>query len=200
MPPKFVFVRHGEAEHNVAFHKLGESAFTDPLYQDPVLTKLGIEQARQAAEDLQGLRFLDLWSSPLTRCLQTSEELFEELTINRMYMHDNLLERLGGGHICNKRATKRILKDKFSIFDTSFLPDFPPDWVDREPQVALNQRMRMFVLQLADLYKHFSEDFHILIVSHADALGSLTGKPFKNGEFVILKVEELPRVLEFGTQ
>lgn len=195
MPPTFIFVRHGEAEHNVAFHKVGESAFTDPNYQDAVLTKGGIEQARETAKQLSAYKILHLWSSPLTRALQTSEELFEELPIQTMYVHDNLLERLGGDHICNKRATKRVLEKKFITFNMSFLPDFPPDWIDREPQLALLQRMRMFILQLADLYKNFSEDYHVVIVGHGDALSSLTGKPFKNGEFVVMRLEELPQTI-----
>jgi broad specificity phosphatase PhoE len=115
-----------------------------------------------------------------------------------MYVHDNLLERQGGGHICNKRMAKRFLEKKYPMFQTTFLPDLPPDWVERENQTALLQRMRMFILQLADLYKNIPEDFHILIVAHADALSSLTGKPFANAEFVIMSLEELPRVLEFG--
>ncbi len=198
MAPKFIFMRHGEAEHNVAFHEVGASAFTDPNYQDAVLTKKGIEQAREAAQKLSSYTILDLWTSPLTRALQTSEELFEELNINNMYIHDNLLERQGGGYICNKRATKRVLEKKFFGFHTMFLPDFPPDWIDRESETALVQRLRMFILQLADLYKNVSEEKHILIIGHGDALSALTGKPFKNGEFVVMSVEDLPRRLELG--
>ena len=199
MAPKFIFMRHGEAEHNVAFHEVGQSAFTDPKYQDAVLTKKGIEQAREAANRLLEYKILDLWSSPLTRALQTSEELFEELNINTMYIHDNLLERQGGGHICNRRATKRVLEKKFFSFNTMFLPDFPPDWIDRESETALVQRLRMFIFQLSDLYKDISEEKHILIVGHGDALGALTGKPFQNAEFVVMTLEELPRRLEISS-
>lgn len=196
MAPKFIFLRHGEAEHNVAFHKIGVSAFTDPNYQDAVLTKKGIEQIREVAKELFHMKILDLWTSPLTRALQTSEELFEELNIQTMYVHDNLLERQG--EICNKRASKRILEKKFIGFNMEFLPDLPAEWVQKENQLALLQRMRMFILQLADLYKNISDDFHILIVGHGDALTSLTGKPFKNGEFLVMKLEEIPEGLQFG--
>ena len=199
MAPKFIFMRHGEAEHNVAFHEVGQSAFTDPKYQDAVLTKNGIEQAREAAKKLLHYKILDLWTSPLTRALQTSEELFEELNINTMYMHDNLLERQGGGHVCNKRATKRVLEKRFFGFNTIFLPDFSTDWIDRESETALVQRLRMFLLQLADLYKDISEEKHILIVGHGDALASLTGKSFQNAEFVVMTLEELPRRLEISS-
>ncbi len=198
MAPKFIFIRHGEAEHNVAFHEVGESAFTDEKYQDAKLTPKGIQQIQEVARKLSEYKIVDLWSSPLIRTLQTSEELFEELNIHSMYVHDNLLERQGGGHICNKRMSKRNIEKKYPLFQTTFLPDFPPDWVDRENQGALLQRMCMFILHLADLYKNLNEDFHILIVGHADALSSLTGKPFANAEFVIMSLEALPRVLEFG--
>lgn len=196
MAPKFIFLRHGEAEHNVAFHEVGESAFQDTKYQDAPLTEKGRGQARDVAQKLFDLQILDVWTSPLTRALQTCEELFEELNIGTIYMHDSLLERQG--QMCNKRASKRILKKKYCIFNTEFLPDLPAEWVDKEPQLALLQRMRTFVLQLADMYKTIPDSYHILIVGHGDALSSLTGKPFKNCEFHVMTLDELPEVLKVG--
>ncbi len=196
MAPKFIFLRHGEAEHNVAFHEVGESAFQDPKYQDAPLTEKGRGQARDVAQKLFELQILDVWTSPLTRCLQTCEELFEELNVGILYMHDNLLERQG--QMCNKRASRRTLQKKYFIFNTEFLPDLPAEWVDKEPQLALLQRMRTFVLQLADMYKTIPDSYHILIVGHGDALSSLTGKAFKNCEFHVMRLEELPDVLKVG--
>lgn len=198
MAPKFIFMRHGEAEHNVAFHSVGDSAFKDEQFRDAPLTQKGIEQVQEAAKNFESYKILDLWCSPLRRCRQTAEELFEELTINRLYLHDNLLERQGGGYVCNERASKEEIKKTGFLFDTSFLPDTPAQWKERESSSVLIQRLKMLVLQLADMYKNFDESYHIFIVGHGDALGFLLNRPFKNAEFVVMGVDELPRMLEVG--
>lgn len=191
MPPKFIFVRHGEAEHNVGFHERGEPAFFDEKYKDAPLTEKGKAQARDTGKALARLKILDIWSSPLTRCIQTSEELFEETGAQQLYLHDNLLECLGGGHICNTRKCKRELREKYPYMKMDALPDYPSMWVDRENEYALRQRMFMFVMLLADLYKDYGEDSHILVVSHANAIGCLTGKSLGNAETVTLTLQEL---------
>jgi hypothetical protein len=39
--PKIIFVRHGQAAHNVAFESLGSKAYEDPRYRDSKLTQTG---------------------------------------------------------------------------------------------------------------------------------------------------------------
>jgi broad specificity phosphatase PhoE len=78
-PPKFIFVRHGEAQHNVDFHVKGQAAFTDPANKDAPLTAEGIQQAKATANALETIPLiLGIWSSPLTRAIQTAEEIFKE--------------------------------------------------------------------------------------------------------------------------
>jgi len=197
MPPKFIFIRHGEAEHNVAFHKLGDSVFKDEQYRDAPLTQNGIQQVQELAKKLQDYKIMDAWCSPLKRCRQTADELFEELTINRIYLHDCLLERQGGGYVCNERDSKQKIQED-CFFDLSFLPDTPSHWKEREPTTVVLQRIKMLILQLADLYKEFDESYHILIVGHGDALGSLLDKLLKNAEFVVMGVDEVPKGLQMG--
>ncbi len=189
--PKFIFVRHGEAEHNVAFHEVGDSAFTDPKYKDARLTEKGIQQARATGVALQNLKILDIWSSPLTRCIQTAEEIFEENNVQELWLHDSLLERLGGGHICNDRLACHELKKEFPTWKWEFLPELPPLWISRENYTSLQRRMLSFILLLAHMYGDVSADSHVLIVSHADALGALTQKPFKNAEYVVMTLDEI---------
>lgn len=195
MPPKFIFIRHAEAEHNVAFHELGESVFTDEKYRDAPLTQKGIQQVGELAKKLQDYKILDAWCSPLKRCRQTAEELFEELTINRMYLHDCLLERQGRGYMCNERKSKVEMGEWEFLFDVSFLPDKPAEWIEMESSTSVLQRTKMLVLQLADMYKNLDESYHILIIGHGDALGFLLNKSLKNAEFVVMGVDELPRML-----
>ena len=189
--PKFIFVRHGEAGHNVGFHEVGQAAFLDPKYKDAPLTPEGIQQAKATALALAPLKVVDMWSSPLTRCIQTSEELYEEMNIGNLYLHDSLLERQGGGHICNERKYRIELKEVHTGWDTAFLPELPPVWVERENETSLQRRMLSFVLLLSEMYKKCPEESHVLLVSHADAIFSLTKKSLKNAEYVIMSLEEI---------
>lgn len=192
MPPKFIFVRHGEATHNVAFHiSNDESVFLDKKYEDAPLTEEGVKQCQTTGKALFSYRILDIWCSPLTRTIQTAEEIFEEVNCGQIYLHDNLLEKLGGGHICNQRKDKSILKKKYEIWDTSFLPEFPPFAIERESTSVVHSRMLMLILYLVELYKNYDNNSHILIVSHHDAISCLTGKSLKNAEFFVSTLEEI---------
>jgi broad specificity phosphatase PhoE len=192
MPPKFLFIRHGEATHNVAFHQTkDDSVFIKPEFTDAPLTEIGIRQAQVTAQAITHHRILDIWCSPLTRAIQTAEEIFEEVNCGQLYLHDNLLELLGGGHVCNYRKDKSKLKKIYSYWNTALLPEFPPLWVEAEPTSAVRTRMLMLVLYLADLYKDAPESSHIVLVSHGNAINCLTGKTLKNAEYVILSLEEI---------
>lgn len=194
MPPKFIFLRHGEAEHNVAFHVEGNTVFSKLEYKDAPLTEKGIKQARDAAELLSTLTILDIWCSPLTRCMQTMEEVFEENDVNDIYLHDNLMERQGGGYVCNERKSKAEIKEKFPILKNEYIADLPAYWSTFENSYALRQRMFMLVMLLADLYKDEPETSHVLLVGHCDAIQTLIGKSLKNAEYVIMSLDEIINV------
>ena len=191
MPPRFIFVRHGEAEHNVAFHKDGASAFSNKAYKDANLTPTGIEQAQATKLQLADFTILDVWSSPLTRCIQTAEELVDKSVKREYYLHDNLLECLGGHHVCNERKPKYELHKLYPNWNVKTLAEFPVYWVEREPEFSLHQRMFMFIQLLADIYKEDDEESYILIVSHHDVIRSFTGVSLKNAEYTIQTFEGL---------
>lgn len=188
--PKFIFVRHGQAEHNVAFHEKGEGVFHDKAYEDAPLTSEGLEQVKTTAITLRSYEITDIWCSPLSRCIQTAEEILEETSAQEIYFHDNLLECQGGGHICNERKSKRELKKKFGFENMDYLAELPAYYSNRETLTETCVRMRMLLLFLADLYKGLPESKTICIVSHETALYALTGKLLKNAEFVVLSLEE----------
>lgn len=191
MPPKFIFVRHGEADHNVAFHSVGNSAFEDTNYKDALLTEKGKEQAKNVAKELSSYNILELWCSPLTRCIQTAEEIFEETSCGKLYLHDNLLERQGGNHVCNERKTKSELKALYKCWDFNFIAEKPVYWNERENQTSLYTRMLMFVLLLANLYAKYDETNYIVIVGHNNAIASLIGVSLENCEYKVYSIEEL---------
>lgn len=191
-PPKFIFVRHGEAEHNVAAHgPEGDAAYTNPKYKDAPLTPTGIEQARATARALMEYSIIDIWTSPLTRTIQTAEEIYEETSGGEVYLHDSLLEVLGGGHVCNDRKPKRELEEEYPSHKNWFLPELPPWWAERENHTSVHRRMLSLVLLLAHMYKDVPENTYICLVSHWGAIHALTGKALKNAEYVIVSLEDL---------
>ena len=191
MAPTFILVRHGEAKHNVAYHEKGEKEFENEENRDAPLTEKGIEDARETARKLSQYTIVDIWCSPLTRTIQTAAEIFEETGASNAYLHDDLLERLGGKHVCNERKSKYELKEAYPYFDIRFLPDLPPYCIEREDLTALKYRMRSVILLLANIYKDLSETSHIVVVSHRDALYALTQKEFLKAEYKLFSLEEL---------
>lgn len=197
-PPSFIFVRHGQAEHNVAAHgPEGDSAYRNPTYKDAPLTEEGVKQARETGLALAQYNIIGLWSSPLTRCIQTSLEILEETSATCISLHDNLLERLGGGHACNYRKSKSdILKipcveDIPGLFNLENLPDYPPLWGARENTHSVTHRMYSICMLLNYIYANSPENSYIVVTSHADAIWCLTGKSLKNAEYVIKTMDEL---------
>jgi broad specificity phosphatase PhoE len=192
MAPKFIFVRHGEALHNVAFNtEKSENVFSREENRDAPLTEKGIQQAQQTGKELFKYNILDIWCSPLTRCIQTAEEIFEEVNANHLYLHDNLLECLGGKHVCNERKAKYEIQKQYTLWNTTFLPEIAPYWIEREPTISVHNRMVMLILYLTELYKEQNENTYILIVSHCDAIWSLTGEILQNAEYRIFTLKEI---------
>lgn len=191
-PPAFIFVRHGQAKHNVAAHgPEGDAAYTNKDYQDAELTEEGLQQARATGEALSKYRVIDIWSSPLSRCIQTASEIFEEVDAQSIYLHDGLLERLGRGHVCNDRKNKWDLKKKFAYCRFENLADMAPVWIGMENNISLTHRMYSVCMLLSFLYKNAPAGSYIVVVSHWGSIMALTGKPLKNAEFVIKTMDEL---------
>ena len=133
---QFIFLRHGEATHNKAFHQENQnemSVFTNKEFRDAPLTPLGIEQARTVGEKLAKEFGLDgwtaMWCSPLTRAIETANEIYEEINVNEMVLHDNLIEMQIEKNVCNYRSTRDELDKKFyKMWDTKNLADIQSVW------------------------------------------------------------------------
>lgn len=196
MPPKtIIFVRHGEAEHNRAYHESGkdEKVFYDEKYRDAPLTEKGKRQAIEVGEKLAAKypnANFSIWSSPLTRAIQTAEEIFEEVaTSGQVMLHDGLLEFQDGKHKCNQRIAASDLKEKYFICDTVFLPELPAFWFVSEPHVHLKHRMKSVIQTIVEVER--GENI-VVVVSHRNALAALLdGASFENCSFVEKSVEEL---------
>lgn len=100
----FIFVRHGQATHNVT------RAYWDPAEQDAALTAEGVQQARNLRPDRLAERCDAIWCSPLQRCRTTLTLLLGDMSrIARVYLDDRLLEPQGEA-IVNRRPEWPDLK------------------------------------------------------------------------------------------
>jgi broad specificity phosphatase PhoE len=100
-------------------------------------------------------------------------------------VHDNLLERMGRGHICNLRASREAIASQYPLFNTEALADDAPVWARAEPAACVASRMRMVVLYLQHIYA--GEESPVVVVSHHDALLELTGRSLRNGEHALIE-------------
>ncbi len=186
MPPTYIFIRHGEALHNVSAKRLGDIAYTLPENEDAPLSEEGHRQTLQAGVEIAkiaGKRPVLVYSSPLTRTIQTAENVCQTLNVDGKYLDDLIIERIGGGHVCNTRKSIEELANLYPDWDNRMLQDPPGMLLEREDLVVVEERMLRFWYWLQEHLK--DPDYVILIVSHYESLGALHRREFKNAEYLV---------------
>jgi len=167
-----ICIRHGRAFHNVLSDKIGEKAFSLKESFDAPLVEEGILQAKELGENLKQLMKIDIvFVSPLTRTLQTAENIFEKNKIVRIVAIDKMKEFPQGIEICNKRRNRIELKEKFKKVDFSLL-DSDSDQMWREDRYEKIDELK----ERIDEFKQFimnETDNNIAIVSHNNFLKEL---------------------------
>ena len=116
MTKRIYFIRHAEAEHNVAYNLYGESAYESPKFRDADITLNGISQAEKLAISMDFIPFEVVFTSPLVRTLHTSSILFKHHCIP-IIAHEDIRERYDR-HPVNNRKDVAQLKDLYP-FDFS---------------------------------------------------------------------------------
>lgn len=190
MPPKIIFVRHAEAEHNKA-HKLNfdDSVFSDERYADAPLTEEGYSQVNNLCKSLTKYSIIDVWSSPLTRAIQTAEKIVESSLADNLILHDNLLEISGNTHKCNTRKNKKDLKKLFPKCDFTYIPDTPCIWNSLENEYSAYQRLFLITKLIEDIYKHYPDDTAVVVVSHWAVLFAFLKQKLQNAEYYEYNLE-----------
>jgi broad specificity phosphatase PhoE len=167
-----ICIRHGRAFHNVLSDKIGEKAFSLKESFDAPLVEEGILQAKELGENLKQLMKIDIvFVSPLTRTLQTAENIFEKNKIVRIVALDKMKEFPQGIEICNKRRNRIELKEKFKKVDFSLL-DSDSDQMWREDRYEKIEELKERIKE----FKQFimNENYNnIAIVSHNNFLKEL---------------------------
>lgn len=123
------FGRHGQGWHNVAEDKYGTEAWNDYWSKldtdgvivwgpDPTLTPLGEQQAQAVSDAFKteiphGVPLPQkLYTSPLTRALQTNNITFFGLDRHRTEVVENCREQIGD-HTCDQRRSKTYIHETF---------------------------------------------------------------------------------------
>lgn len=139
-------VRHGQTDWNIQGFVQGRT--------DIELNSTGIEQAKQTANLLKDIDFIDIYSSPLKRTIDTAKLINEYHNIN-IITDDRLIERNFGDF----EGTKNVLKIS--------------DYLNYEHNLQTNnvegikklfKRIENFLLDIYIKYK--DTDSNILIVTH----------------------------------
>lgn len=167
---KVFFIRHGETKWNLEERTQGSG--------DSPLTKKGILQAKQAAENLKGHKFDLMSSSPLGRALQTAKIIAVELNIFEIKINSNLAERQFG--VLEGKSKEESLKLFPEYWDKQGHFIHNSEIKDGESLDKFLQRIKKSVKELEKL----SETKNILVVTHSSALHAIVGHikniPFGN--------------------
>jgi len=162
------FVRHGETDFNKFSVSQGQL--------DTSLNKTGLIQAKKLAEELKDTKFDVVISSPLTRAVQTAEEILK--------YHDN--ELLYDPRIMEvSKGTLQGTKNPQHVYD-QFFKD--PHKFNGETEEDVFNRVSSF---LKDLQKYKNKN--ILLVSHGGVLKylmfCLENKDIKKDKLTILDID-----------
>ncbi len=173
-------IRHGQSTFNAAF----ELDRTDPLHWDAPLTELGRKQAAEAAAAVRDVPYELIVTSPLTRALQTTLEIFNDHpSADRIRVECLHREHLASS--CDVgRAPSALLRD---------FPGLAFDHLDEvwwhcageadergfaiEPQESLEERVRHFREWLVARPERL-----IAVVGHGTFFYHLTGRFLGNCE------------------
>ncbi len=161
-------IRHGMAQHNTLFNKYGVNIFYNPYYLD---TKL-VEEGHKQSKDLKNSKILNnidlVLTSSLSRCLQTTYNIFSEKNIPIIAL-DILKEYPQGLQTCNRRSDIDILIPLYPQIDFSnIIHNEDILWNEKKEETIdeLNKRIKTF----KNFLKNRSEK-NIAIVGHSSFFG-----------------------------
>ena len=174
---KIYCIRHGESTHNIDYLKYGRSTYFDKTKVDTKLTNNGINQAKNLGNTWYEINKnipnkIDLIiTSPLSRCLQTTTNIFGTTPIAPVLSLEDCREYPLGAHYCNKRTNLKTLKKKYHHIDFSNIySDEDILWNEtKETEGELEERVNEFKQNLKSIIKEKNYK-NVVIVSHSTFL------------------------------
>ena len=169
-------IRHGLAFHNIKAMEMGSDAYLMEECFDAPLVEKGIQQAKDLGDQWKGLNAVQIvFVSPLTRTLQTCQEIFQAHPGVKIIAHDKVKEYPQGLQICNKRREKLELEKQFPGIDFSGL-DSESDEMWRDDRLEEIEELRERIEQFKTMLQGLAET-NIAIVSHSAYLNQFLYGP-----------------------
>lgn len=141
------FIRHGEAIHNPDVDKYGKDILTNEKYFDANLTDIGLSQCDLIKSEVLKLKPDIVFTSPLTRTLQTANHLFSNTNINIVGLE--MIRERYGMRPCDQRSGLTDLQERFQNidFETYCHPGKKdPLWTKRrETEQEIGMRIKKFL-------------------------------------------------------
>ena len=162
-------IRHGLALHNVLGQEIGSKAyFLEKCFDAPLVDK-GIFQAKELAKKWDNLdKIQKVFVSPLTRTLQTAENIFKDKIGLTIIAFDGIKEFPQGMETCNKRRERKELEVNFKNIDFSEL-DSDTDQMWREDRFETIEELEQRIEDFKNLLKKL-DDVNVAVVSHSSFL------------------------------
>jgi broad specificity phosphatase PhoE len=165
---KLFCIRHGEGWHNVNARIIGSNAYYDKDKQDPSLTELGINQAKELGKTWDEKKNIELIiTSPLTRCIQTMNNIFENTNIPIVSV-DYLREYPASLQYSNRRKNESVLKEKYKNIFFSLVSEEDDMW-NNNKKYETNDQLQYRTEMFENFIKSRPEK-NIAVVSHSTFL------------------------------
>ncbi len=178
---RMILLRHGQSEFNVHFSVTRR----DPGIIDPVLTPLGHQQARDAAEAMASVGIERIITSPYARALQTVAPIARKLGVPVLI---NPIVRERYAFACDVGTSRDRLERDWPHLDFSAIEEVWWPSVE-EPEAGINDRARLFQAEMAATIGWE----RTLVVSHWGFIRSLTGLSVSNGQWLRFDPTEPPQ-------
>ena len=162
-------IRHGLALHNILGQEIGSKAyFLEKCFDAPLVDK-GILQAKELGKKWDNLdKIQKVFVSPLTRTLQTTENIFKDKIGLKIIALDGIKEFPQGMETCNKRREKKELEVNFKNIDFSEL-DSDTDQMWREDRFETIEELEQRIEDFKKLLKKLDNE-NVAVVSHSSFL------------------------------
>ena len=166
---KLYYVRHGQAQHNLLFNKIGKNAYVHPSVIDSSLTDKGSEQAIQLGKQIRMMKTVSIIIvSPLTRCLETTERIICELPYKpKVIALDELIEWTATD-TPNHRKAPHVLKEQFPFVDFS---NINPD--RSTPKMDSTQDLKRRIEAYRQYIDTLSKDERVIVVGHTSWMNQM---------------------------
>jgi broad specificity phosphatase PhoE len=180
-------IRHGQSIHNVKEKEVGRAEWDRywsklsgdgaMYWEDAALTDFGEQQARNmfTAAISTIPRPEAIYTSPLRRCLRTTELAFAHLLHTRTpSIKENLRERLGV-HTCDKRSSKTFIASTYPSFNID--PGFSEDDKLWKPDVreTFEEHVVRSKNLLNEIFNEKKESVFVSLTTHSGAIMALFG-------------------------